>query len=384
MANRDKDEDLKVVDRFWPEIKSEELNSLMSAYPALGGFKKITFQSSRPLSAGCLIETDQGNYFVKRNSPDIRSKVDWEYEHRLVDSLNQRSTDPKDFDLNIPAICKNKNGETVHQLTDSGKIWLYEVQTMAKGEDLYKSSHTWSPLLEIDHAKGIGIGLANLHHAIRGSGFMDSRQPTYQKANFEVFYTHDLSAFLQDLVSNIHGFQTLSGSDKFIETTVSVYNSFILDSKQQNSIPRMVTHSDPQASNFFWEEGKPVSMIDFHLTNCNNYLYDLAVAVDRNCIYWLDLLSGKEDSHSIAHSQSILNSYKNRSIELGYSPVGWELFSKALVLHRLEFALSLCDYYLNVENSPFKAQWCLDVYIQGHGEWFCSNSGKRFLDEILV
>jgi len=371
METRDKNEDLKVVDRFWPEISEQELRTVFSAYSKLGEFRKIRFQSSRPLSAACIVDTTKGSFFVKRNSISIRSKQDWEYEHRMIESLD------KDLiSFEIPEICKTLDGETVYQLGES----LYEVQTTGIGKDIYRTAHTWSPLQSVDHAREIGRSLADLHNAIQKSGFKETRNPPYQKARFEIFYAEDPALFLESYLHRIPNFETLQGSEGFAEKVLNVYREFFTKPEEERSIPIQVTHSDPQASNFFWEDGKAVCLIDFHLANCNNYLYDLAVAVDRNCIYWLDLLAGKREAYSLEGALAILEEYARRSEEKSQTLPGKNLFFKALVLHRLEFALDLLNYYLNIEHSVFKAQWCIDVYILAHGKWFVEREGRKFLE----
>lgn len=376
MENRKKEEDLKVVERFWPEINEEELQDVIGFYPSLGKLKTILYQSTRPLSAGCLFETTEGRFFVKRNSTLIRTRDEWEYEHRFQSKL-------PNFGLQIPKIIKTKNQESLLEKKGKETTWLYEIQESALGEDLYSSAHTWSPLHKDSHAEEIGKFLGLFHIASWESGFREKRNPRYQVALFEIFTSENMERFCIDLVNQIPDFHEFMDPLEFAKKVSSIYSSFLPKSELAGSVPNLITHGDPHASNFFWKDNTPVSLIDFHLSNQNNFLYDLAVAIDRNTLYWLDLLSGKKGSYNLIHAKKIIENYKTiiadkRKEFLPYL----SYLSHALVLHRIEFALSLLNYYWNIEKSKFKAQWCLDVYIFAHGEWFHSNEGKLFLEGI--
>jgi Ser/Thr protein kinase RdoA (MazF antagonist) len=147
------------------------------------------------------------------------------------------------------------------------------------------------------------------------------------------------------------------------------------------------THNDPHASNFLWsdasDKARAVAVIDFGLADRSNAIYDLAHAIERNIVEWLELRPGLEDADSVPvhldHLKAMLDGYEsvqplNDAEAAALAPM--------IALCHAEFALSEADYFCGVLHSEEKVRVASIDYLVGHARWFRGAGGDKLLDAI--
>jgi Ser/Thr protein kinase RdoA (MazF antagonist) len=147
------------------------------------------------------------------------------------------------------------------------------------------------------------------------------------------------------------------------------------------------THNDLHASNLLWSDAsnnaRAVAVIDFGLADRTNAVHDLAHAIERTIVEWLQLRAGDEDAEDVpVHIEALhalLNSYE--SVQQLTDDEAAALAPMTALCHA-EFALTEADYYLSVLHSEKYARVCMEGYLVGHARWFRSAGGKKLLDAI--
>jgi len=124
-------------------------------------------------------------------------------------------------------------------------------------------------------------------------------------------------------------------------------------------------------------------VIDFGLADRTNAIYDLAQAIERNIVEWLELHPGLEDADSIAvhldHMETMLDGYE--SVRPLNDAEAAALAPMTALCHA-EFALSEADYFRGVLHSEEKARVASIDYLVGHARWFRGAGGEKLLNAI--
>ena len=147
------------------------------------------------------------------------------------------------------------------------------------------------------------------------------------------------------------------------------------------------THNDLHASNLLWsdagDDARAVAVIDFGLADRTNAVHDLAHAIERNIVEWLDLmedtLQGEGVRMHIDHLEAMLDGYEQ------VRPLSEEeaaALAPMTALCHAEFALTEADYFLGVLQSKEKARLASMDYLVGHARWFRGSGGQKLLDAI--
>jgi Ser/Thr protein kinase RdoA (MazF antagonist) len=143
------------------------------------------------------------------------------------------------------------------------------------------------------------------------------------------------------------------------------------------------THNDMHASNLLWssdaEDAEAVSAIDFGLADRTNAVHDIATAIERNGVEWLELEGRFEQVVHMDQIDALLEGYEQVR-RLTDAEAG--AIAALLPLVHAEFALAEAEYFLRVLKSEEKAELAWDGYFLGHAEWFRSEDGRRLLDHL--
>ena len=111
-------------------------------------------------------------------------------------------------------------------------------------------------------------------------------------------------------------------------------------------------------------------------------MHDLAHAIERNIIEWLDLLPGPTSNEvrtHLDHLTALLDGYD------AVRPLSREeaaALAPMVALCHAEFALTEADYFLGVLHSPEKARLASLDYLVGHARWFHTEGGTKLLNAI--
>jgi Ser/Thr protein kinase RdoA (MazF antagonist) len=141
-------------------------------------------------------------------------------------------------------------------------------------------------------------------------------------------------------------------------------------------LPEIWIHGDPQANNHFFLGEEVAAVIDFHLATVAPRLLDLAIALDRNGLLWLEIMAGNAEAWDEPSLRGLLE---------GYGPLTAaeaNLLPRLLPLAQVDFALSLLTYYLTIERNEARAAWAWDVFVLGHARWHASASGQRLRADL--
>ena len=145
----------------WSPLTDDEVTAVLARYdpadPRGRAPAAITWRSPRPMSAAALVRQQDGDVFVKRHDPRVRTARQLAAEHAFLSFLRERG-EP------VPAVRRTPAGASV--VRRGG--FAYEVHDLAPGLDLYRDVMSWSPFWSLRHARAAGAALARLHRAAAG------------------------------------------------------------------------------------------------------------------------------------------------------------------------------------------------------------------------
>jgi Ser/Thr protein kinase RdoA (MazF antagonist) len=145
--------------------------------------------------------------------------------------------------------------------------------------------------------------------------------------------------------------------------------------------PRLWTHGDWHVSNLCWSEAADDAVItdvlDLGLSAATFALFDLATAIERNAIAWLEIERGDIGRADLA-----------LALVAGYDAVrpldrdDLAVLAGLLPIVHLDFALSEIDYFEGITRRRDHADVAYDTFLRGHAAWFGTGHGQAFLHAI--
>jgi Ser/Thr protein kinase RdoA (MazF antagonist) len=360
----------------WPPLTLAEVRALLGEFPACYEPKEILFASPRPFSAAGVVATRSAQVFIKRHHRLLRDREGLLEEHRFIAHLRKNGGP-------VPEVLPANSGETAIEFGE----WTYEVHMAPDGVDLYRHAQSWTPFRSVQHAYSAGRALARLVGAARGFD-APARNPHPLIASFTIFANSNPdAAFKQYLAAR----PALAGNRLVLESCeealrlLAPFHAEILPLLP--SLSPLWTHNDLHASNLFWSDLSPharaTAIIDFGLADRTSAVHDLAHAIERNIVGWLELLQ-----HPTRH-EAVPVHYESLHALLGgfesVRPLRAEeaaALAPLLALCHAEFALSEADYFLGVLHSQEQARMAVPNYLLDHAHWFRSRSGSQLLDEL--
>jgi len=353
----------------WPALQENDIEQLLRDYPQLGQLSSLHWHSPRPFSAAGLITTSSATLFVKRHHQQVRQASWLEEEHRLIAHLHRQGAP-------VAAVVPNRHGGTA---TVQGP-WTFEIHHVAEGLDLYRDALSWSPFQSTQHAVAAGQALARLHQAAHGYS-APPRQTPVLLANARLI---EQAAPLEAIAKAATNDPALGAylADKDWRTQLGdlllPWHTPVSGLLQQQ--PALWTHNDWHASNLLWsEDGAVTSVLDFGLADRTFALYDLATAIERNAVPWLDLDSGGPAVADLDSIDALLAGYHQvRPL----SANDLHILSALLPLVHVDFALSEVAYYQGVVGSTSSADVAYHAYLLGHLHWFAGAQGQRLLSHL--
>lgn len=363
---RSAEEDLQVVARAWPALTDEEVDLVLAPFPEAGARQRIAWHSDRPLSAAAIVDTTDGPVFVKRQTRRVRDPGDLRLEHEMAAVLT-------DGGITCPEPLATGSGD--RWVADDD--WLYEVTTVAPGEDRYRASHTWGRGLAVADARQLGRLLARAHRLLDRAA-PEPRRVRFQRVGYDLAGAGDLGEALRaDLADRPELARSLTEADvAAVEAAFAPSHAAVAAA---GPLPVQATHGDPQANNVFWDGSEVAAVIDLHVAGHQPAVAELAAAVDRNALHWLEILAGDDDAWSPDVAAAIVAGY---GTERPLDPAERAALVPLLALHRLDFAWSLLDHYATVEADADRAAWCRDVFLQAHPRWLGSGAGAAVADVV--
>ncbi len=360
----------------WPALCVRDIDVLAEHVPILRSPREIVWRSPRPFCAAGRIRAGDAEFFVKRHAQSVRSAAAVEEEHRFMAHLRAAG-------FPVPVVLPDANGHSAIAIEE----WTFEVHGIALGADLYREVHSWEPVQSETHARAMGAALARMHVASR-SYAAPARKPRPLMGGFDVVGSHDLALglarYLQDHPATAQFVATDGGADAVLDALRPWHERL---RPQLGSLAALWVHNDWHASNLFWETGtgdvEVSSVIDFGLANLGCAMSDLATALERNTIAWLESAEfAPTPSARIARwplAKALLEGYCGlRKLD----PAERAALPAMLPLAHVEYALSEVDYFHGVVHKPHDARLAHPAFLLGHLRWFGSEEGRGYLDEL--
>ncbi|MFF2553874.1 phosphotransferase enzyme family protein [Nocardia sp. NPDC058058] len=347
----------------WPPLTPPEIAAL------LGPDAVIEWRSPRPLSATARVHTADGTpVIVKRLPRTLRDATALAEEHAFMNHLRDRG-------IPIPAIV----------LTREIGEFTYEVQELGIGEDLYRSSFSWSPYLSTDQARTSGRMLARLHLAARDYD-APPRPPRPLLASFSIFSAPDPIAAIEARAAVRPALAAFLATSDWRTEVQRLHLPF--HTRLYRLLPHLApqwTHNDWHGTNLLWQSTgpgveSPSTVIDFGLCDRTVAIHDLAVAIERCAVDWISLRDGGPAHIQFDQVEALLNGY--RSIR-PLSPTETAALPELLPLVHAEYELSEIDYFLGVipGGNPENAEIAYRHYFLGHTAWWAA-AGRALLSRL--
>jgi Ser/Thr protein kinase RdoA (MazF antagonist) len=354
----------------WPALTDAEVIALLLRFPWLGDMKAVLWRSPRPLSAAALVRTTVRDIFVKRHHRRVRTAAMLAEEHRFGEHLRSRG-------MPLPRVLRDAGDRTAIAIGE----WVYEIHEPAAGMDVYRDAFSWSPIGRVGHAAAAGAMLARLHVAAN-----DYRAPQRDThilvARADILSSESpLATLTAQLASRpaLHAYLRQRDWQADIGAALAPWHARAF-AGIANQSPRW-THGDWHVSNLCWsdagDDARITDVLDLGLSAETFTLFDLATAIERNAIAWLEIERGDIGRPDLA--LALIAGYE------GICPLGRDdlaLLADLLPIVHIDFALSEVEYFEGITGRRDHADVAYDTFLRGHAAWFGGEHGQAFLDAI--
>ena len=350
----------------WPPLTTTEVRRLLLDLRLEGAnAAQVVWRSPGPSSSAALVALPSGRLLVKRHGARVRSVASLEAEHAFIRHLATQN-------LAVPVVLDDGK-ESAWQ--EGGSV--YEVLQELPGQDLYADAPSWTPFGSTGHAVAAGAALARLHLASQG---YDARprevEPLY--ASGCVISSSDPLAAIGSLAGGLPGLgDYLSRRPAYERELLRAFEPLQAQFlPHASALGSLWAHNDWHPSNLLWsdpgEREGVAGVIDFGLANLTSACYDLATALERSAVGWLEPIEGRPVHATLAHA--FLRGYCSvRPLQ----PTEAAALPHLLPIVHVEYALSEVDYFWRVVGSPKNADVAYDTYLLGHLRWFAGGAGRR-------
>jgi Ser/Thr protein kinase RdoA (MazF antagonist) len=360
----------------WTPLTDEEVGTLLASYLPSADFQlspvKISWHSPRPQSSAALVATGSGTLFVKRHHQSVRSANDLRVEHAFGEHLNSEGQ-------HVPRAVAALDGATT---VEQGE-YVYEVHELLAGTDLYRDAISWSPFKSPAHARSAGSALARFHLAARRfllpprlPGVLTNSSALVAASNPMVALRH-LMNLRPELLRAPVAHALPEDFERYHLDLVNNVSPFLAVLEPQWG------HGDWHPSNLAWSSGDAdasvVGLFDLGLANRTFAMHDLALAIERSTIDWLDLAGRGEVRVGFDALDALLDGYVEVTALRAYEEQA--LIGLLPVVH-IEHALSEVEYYSGVVGNLENAELVYDGYFVGHTKWFREGAGGALLDHL--
>jgi Ser/Thr protein kinase RdoA (MazF antagonist) len=324
------------------------------------------------MSAAALIRHGGVTIFMKRHHTSVRTSAQLTAEHAFARHLRAHG-------LPVPAVLRTAARATTVQCGDFG----YEVHEVAAGVDLYRDAVSWSPFTSLTHAWNAGAALARLHRAAAGFP-LPARAPGVLTNSCAVITAADPLAEMTRMLTHRPGLARYLNDRRWRGDLARHHLPAIRRAAPLlKKLPRQWGHGDWHPSNLTWTSGAPdadvAGVFDLGLSNRTFAVHDLATAIERSAVDWLDLTGCGRPSADLDATDALIDGYRTvRPLDA----VECAALPEVLPVVHLEYALSETEYFADVVRSPANADLAYDGYLTGHARWFAGPEGSALLAHL--
>lgn len=351
----------------WPAIDAAEVAWLARRYPVLDADSALRWHSPRPLSAAALVEGTRGRVFIKRHHRSVRSAACLQEEHRFIAHLDAAG-------VPVVKVLSTAGGDSA---IEHGP-WTYELHSPGVGDDLYRDAASWTLLTDTARARSAGRMLARLHQAA-ASYHAPQRSTHVLVARDELIRAADpigaLEAGLPDRPGLARYLARIPWQAQLRRDVLPWHAGL---AARLSAEPPLWAHNDWHVSNLLWRGDDVSTVLDFGLASPTSALFDLATAIERNAVAWLELERGHE-AVRIDIALALLDGYRE---VLPLSAARLHLLADLLPMVHFDFALSEVEYFEGITGSTANADVAWYPFMLGHAAWFASAPGQALLQAL--
>lgn len=381
---------LELEQKDWINITQQDLEGLAADYAELQAALEIVWHSPRPFSSAAIVKTASAEYLIKRSHQSFRSVDDLQQEHQFIQHLADKG-------IAVSVLLPNHAGQTA---TARGE-WVYEVHHKIQAHDLYAEHHSWKSFFYPQHAHAAGQFLARLHAAALDFD-LPARRTQYLLSNQRLLDQDDLLLAIQQRIRGSVGLSAYFQDQPLTEAFQQQIRHFHLPLKAV--LPKLTsvwTHNDLHGSNLFWRDASPqadvAAVIDFGLSDRTTMAYDIAVAIERNFVDWMQLHQpdqAAQHDQANQHAHETQSGQANISIDYpglasfiqGYIAAGGDVQQlaevvKILPLAHIDFALYELEYFVEISKNSNHADAAYRYLIE-HTAWFYGDQGQQLLSRL--
>ena len=361
----------------WRPLTDQEVRAVLSRYPGAPGQPPaaeavITWPSPRPMSAAALVDLGTATVFVKRHHRRVRTPSQLGAEHAFARHLRSHG-------LTVPAVLRTVAGDSSLALGD----WVYEVHEGAPGVDLYRHAMSWTPFTNLGHAWSAGAALARLHRL--ATTFDRPPRPFAPLiSSCEVITASDPIAQVGRLIADRPGLARYLGRRRWAD---DMARHLLPAVRRAAPLLRALApqwgHGDWHPSNLTWtssgSQAVVTAVFDLGLANRTFAVHDLATALERSTVSWLDLAGTGQADADFDAVAALLDGYQSAR-PLSHREKA--ALAEVLPVVHLEYALSEVEYFADVVGSAANTDLSYDTYLMGHAQWFEGGNGSHLLDML--
>ncbi|MEJ1143168.1 phosphotransferase enzyme family protein [Stenotrophomonas sp. CCNWLW162] len=351
----------------WPPISTADLAWLRQRFPQLDADSQPHWHSPRPLSAAAIVNGTRGPVFIKRHHHSVRSAACLEEEHHFILHLAAAG-------VPVVQVLAAADGRTA---VEHGE-WTFELHAVGVGEDLYRDAVSWSLLTDVAQAREAGRMLARLHCAA-ASYHAPQRSTHLLVARDDLIRADDPIAAIKAELPTRPGLARYLARipwETQLRRDVLPWHAGL--AQRLRDEPRLWAHNDWHVSNLLWRDGQVSTVLDFGLASPTSALFDLATAIERNAVAWLELERGLE-AVRIDIALALLDGY--REVQ-PLSAARVQLLADLLPMVHFDFALSEVEYFEGITGSTANADVAWQPFMLGHPAWFHSAPGQALLQAL--
>jgi Ser/Thr protein kinase RdoA (MazF antagonist) len=356
----------------WAPLGLEEVRALLQQYEGCGEPVEMVSVSPRPFSAASVVRTCDRSVFIKRHHHSVRDREGALEEHRFLTHLHENGGA-------VSRVLETGAGETAIELG----AWTYEVHACGGGVDIYADALSWTPFFSAAHAHSAGSMLARLHQAAEGF-HAPPRKARPLVASFSIFAEENAALGMERYLGERPALAGDALTRHCCDEALDLLTPFHGRLKPHlSALQPLWTHNDLHASNLLWRGEEAETIIDFGLADRSNAMHDLAHAIERNIVEWLELDADSARIDNVPvhldHLNELLDGYASQR-PLSHAEA--QSLAPMTALCHAEFALTEADYFLGVLRSEENARLCVEDYLLGHARWYRGPGGKKLLDAI--
>jgi Ser/Thr protein kinase RdoA (MazF antagonist) len=298
--------------------------------------------------------------------------ADLAVEHAFADHLRRGG-------IPVPGVLAIPAGGTALRLGD----WVYEVHGAATGDDIYRDALSWTPYRDSAQAAAAGATLARLHLVAASYAAPPRPGPPLLCSSARLIPAADFAAALdQWLTDRPATARYLVERDGRARLLSALREPLARLADVWSALPSSWAHHDWHGSNLLWTASREViAVIDVGLADRTGPAFDLATAIERSLIGWLELTDDPPGEPAVDLDQmaALLDGYQQIRPLPDVERIALPLL---LPVVHVELALSEVEYYVAVRNDPVSADVAFEGYLLGHLNFFAGEAGRACLAEL--